>query len=333
MKILVTSMLPQEVLGVLEKEHDIEAHGEIRPMERQNLLQSIDKKEGLLCTITDRIDNKLLDRGAKLRMIANFGVGFDNIDVEAATARGIAVSNTPDVLTDATADLAFALILATARRVVEGDKRTRAGKFRFFAPLNFLGSEVSGKTLGIVGLGRIGKAVARRARGFDLKIIYYSRRKIEPSEEKALGATYRELNTLISEADFVSLHVPLSENTHHLIGREELETMKPSAFLINTSRGPVVDEQALVVALQEGTIAGAGIDVYEEEPLLAPGLTELDNAVLLPHLGSATVETRTRMGLKAAENLLIGLQGERPPNCLNWLEITGLAKKPQRNES
>ena len=318
MKILITSRLPQEVIGILEQGHDVVAYGEVRPMERQNLLHSVGGKEGLLCTITDRIDKELLDRGPQLRMIANFGVGFDNIDVEAATARGIPVSNTPGVLTDATADLTFALILVTARRVVEGDKRTRAGKFRFFAPLNFLGSEVSGKTLGIIGLGRIGKAVARRARGFDMKVFYHSRRRIETAEEEALGATYKDLSTLLARSDFVSLHVPLSEKTHHLIGREELETMKPSAFVINTSRGPVVDEQALVEALQEGKIAGAGLDVYEEEPLLTPGLAILDNAVLLPHLGSATVETRTRMGLKAAENLVAGLKGEKPPNCLNW---------------
>ncbi|MCP4668184.1 MAG: D-glycerate dehydrogenase [Deltaproteobacteria bacterium] len=333
MKILVTSRLSQKVIGILEQGHDIEVHGEDRPMERQKLLDSIGGKEGLLCTITDLIDHELMDRGPQLRMIANFGVGFDNIDVEAATARGIAVSNTPGVLTDATADLAFALLLASARRVVEGDRRTRAGKFRFFAPFHFLGSDVSGKTLGIIGLGRIGKAVARRARGFDMPVFYHNRRRIETAEEEALGATYRDLSTLLAGSDFVSLHVPLSEKTHHLIGREELEKMKPSAFLVNASRGPIVDEQALVEALVEGKIAGAGLDVYEKEPLLTPGLAELDNVVLLPHLGSATVETRTRMGMKAAENLLAGLKGERPPNCLNWHEIRRYAEKAQSTES
>jgi glyoxylate reductase len=244
-------------------------------------------------------------------------VGYDNIDVAAATVRGIPVSNTPGVLTDATADITFALILATARRVVEGDRRTRAGEFRFWAPLHFLGREVSGKTLGIVGLGRIGRAVARRAKGFDMKIVYHSRRRLEVFEEKELGVSYEDFNGLLEQSDFVSLHVPLTDGTHHFIGLRELETMKQSAYLINTSRGPVVDEEALLEVLREGKIGGAGLDVYENEPILTPGLTELKNVVLLPHVGSATIETRTRMGLKAAENLLAGLSGKRPPDCLN----------------
>jgi glyoxylate reductase len=210
------------------------------------------------------------------------------------------------------------LILATARRIVEGDNRTRAGRFRFWSPLHFLGTEVSGKTLGIVGLGRIGRAVAQRARGFDMQILYHNRRKIPPQDEAALGVSFVSLETLLGRSDFVSLHIPLSRETRHLMGKKELEAMKATAYLINTSRGPVVDEKALVEALREGKIAGAGLDVYEAEPLLAPGLKELGNTVLLPHLGSATLETRTNMALKAAENLLAGLGGERPPDCLNW---------------
>ncbi len=317
MKVLVTGRLPGEVMAVIKKAHRVEAHGEDRPMERQRLLDMVGDKEGLLCMITDRIDEEVLDRAPNLKMIANLAVGYDNIDVPAATVRGIPVSNTPGVLTDATADITFALILSTTRRVVEGDRKTRAGEFRFWAPLHFLGREVSGKTLGIIGMGRIGRAVAKRAKGFDMQLLYHSRRRLEVFEEKELGVVYADFNDLLEQSDFVSLHVPLTDKTHHLIGLRELRTMKPSAYLINTSRGPVVDEEALVEVLREGKIGGAGLDVYENEPALTPGLTALSNVVLLPHVGSATIETRTGMGLKAAANLLTGLTGKRPPDCLN----------------
>lgn len=326
MKVLITCNLPQEVRACIEKEHHVQINDEDRPMERNNLLQCVKNKEGLLCTITDQIDRELLDKAPHLRMIANYGVGFNNIDVKAATARGIPVSNTPGVLTDATADITFALILATARRVVEGDKRNREGKFKFWAPLHFLGREVSGKTLGIIGLGRIGKAVVRRARGFEMRVLYHNRHPMEESEEKQLDVQYVDLKRLLTEADFVSLHVPLTDQTHHLIGSHELERMKPSAYLINASRGPVVDEKALVEALKNGKIAGAGLDVYEDEPNLAPGLADLDNVTLLPHVGSATLETRTKMAQLAADNLLTGLRGEIPPNCLNCDAISHRSK-------
>jgi glyoxylate reductase len=250
-------------------------------------------------------------------MIANMGVGYNNIDVGAATRRGIPVSNTPGVLTDATADLAFTLILAVARRVVEGDKRVRTGQFTFWAPFLFLGREVSGKTLGIIGLGRIGQAVAQRARGFNMKILYHNRRRMEPAKEQALQIEYADLDSLLTKADFVSLHIPLMEETRHFMGPRELALMKPTAYLINTSRGPVVDEKALLAALQNKQVAGAGLDVYEQEPTLTPGLTEMDNVVLLPHVGSATLETRIRMATMAARNLIAGLSGERPPNQVN----------------
>jgi glyoxylate reductase len=317
MKVLVTGRLPEEVMAVIKEEHHVQVHGENRPIKRQRLLDLVGDKEGLLCMITDRIDGEVLDGAPNLKMVANLAVGYDNIDVAAATVRGIPVSNTPGVLTDATADITFALILATARRVVEGDRRTRAGEFRFWAPLHFLGREVSGKTLGIIGLGRIGRAVARRAKGFDMQVLYHSRRRLAVFEENASGVSYADFNGLLGQSDFVSLHVPLTDGTHHLIGLRELKTMKPSAYLINTSRGPVVDEAALVEVLREGRIGGAGLDVYENEPVLTPGLTELKNVVLLPHVGSGTIETRTKMGLKAAENLLAGLQGKRPADCLN----------------
>lgn len=318
MKVLVTGILPPEVMALIKKEHEVEANEEDRPIDRQRLLRSIGDKEGLLCMISDAIDAELLDRAPRLRVIANCGVGFNNIDVKATSQRSIIVCNTPGVLTDATADTAFALIMATARRVVEGDKLTRRGEFRFWAPFHFLGREVSGKVLGIIGMGRIGQALAKRAAGFDMKTVYFDACPLDPEREKALGIKLVDMETLITSADFISLHVPLTDETHHLINRQVLNKMKPSAYLINTSRGPVVDETALVEALRMNRISGAGLDVYENEPNLAPGLTDLENVVLLPHAGSATLETRTKMTRLAAENLLAGLRGDRPPNCLNW---------------
>jgi glyoxylate reductase len=280
-------------------------------------LRNVTDKDGLLSMITDQIDSDVFDIAPRLRIVANMGVGYNNIDIRAATRHSILVSNTPGVLTDATADIAFALILAVARRIVEGDKIIREGRFRFWAPFHFLGAEVSAKTLGIIGPGRIGKAVARRAQGFNMRILYNGRRRLAPPEEKAIGAEFVDLKTLLNTSDFVSLHVPYSEETKYLINEKALQAMKPSAFLINTSRGPVVDEKALLAALKAKTIAGAGLDVYEHEPALTPGLTDLEQVVLLPHIGSATLETRTRMAAMAAENLLAGLRNEKPPNLVN----------------
>jgi glyoxylate reductase len=316
-KILLTGRIPDGVTAVLEKDCDVESNKDDRPMERAALLELVQDKEGIISMITDRIDGELMDRAPRLRMIAAMAVGYDNIDIGAATARGIPVSNTPGVLTDATAELAFALVLAAARRVVEMDGLTRRGGFRYWAPMLFLGTEVTGKTLGIIGLGRIGKAVARRARGFNMKVLYHNRERIDAADERELKTEYADLERLLRESDFVSLHVPLTEETKHLIGGRELALMKPTAFLINTSRGPVVDEKALVKVLRERKIGGAGLDVYENEPALTPGLAELDNVTLLPHVGSGTLETRTRMAVLAVENLLAGLRGDVPPNILN----------------
>jgi len=317
MKVLVTGRLPEKELELIKKEHEIETNEHDRPMPREEILKKIEDKEGLLCMLTDLIDRELLDQASRLKMIANYAVGYNNIDLAAATVRGIPVSNTPDVLTEATAELAFALILATARRVTEGDRISREGRFKAWAPLLFLGCEVTGKTLGIIGLGRIGKALAKKAGGFDMKIYYYNRNPLNKADEERMGLKYLGLEELLGRADFISLHVPLTDNTHHLIGREELALMKPSAYLINTSRGSVVDEEALAEALKEKRIAGAGLDVYENEPQINSGLLELENVVLLPHVGSATWETRTKMARVAVENLLAGLRGDRPPNCLN----------------
>jgi glyoxylate reductase len=327
-RILITGRLPGDIMAFLAEKYAMEANMEDRPFDRQKLLQSIRDKDGLISMITDNVDEELLNVSARLKIIAHFGVGYNNIDVKAATLRGILVSNTPGVLTDATAELAFALILAISRRLVACDRITREGHFQYWAPMLFLGREVTGKTLGIIGLGKIGKAVALRAKGFAMRVLYHNPNRIDISEEKTLNAEYVSLKTLLMESDFVSLHVPLTEQTKHLIGTDELSLMKPTAFLINTSRGPVVDEQALLNALRERKIEGAGLDVYEHEPALTPGLTELDNVILLPHVGSGTLETRVRMATMAAENLIAGLNGEVPPNLVNPEALThrGLIK-------
>lgn len=301
--------------------HDVSGHLHDHPIKRRALLDAVADKQGLMCMITDTVDVELLEQAPELRMIANFGVGFNNIDVAAASERGIMVSNTPGVLTDATADLAMALIMAVGRRIVEADGHTRAGRFRFWAPFYFLGHEISGKTLGIMGLGRIGQAVARRAAGFDMKLIYHNPRPVAEQMAQQLGVRHVEKDALLKEADFISLHMPLTPETRHIIGARELALMKSTAFLINTARGPVVDEAALVEALQQGRIAGAGLDVYENEPRLTPGLMELSNVVLLPHVGSATSETRRRMANLAVDNLLAGLAGQTPPNCINAQQL------------
>ena len=316
-RILVTGHLPEVIMAELEKSFQVDANIEDKPCKRQRLLHSIKDKDGLISMITDNVDEEVLNSASRLKMIAHFGVGYNNIDIKAATARGIAVSNTPGVLTDATAELAFALILAVARRLVECDRATREGRFLYWAPMLFLGREVTGKTLGIIGLGEIGKAVARRAKGFKMRILYNNRSRIDASEEKELDAEYADLQKLLTESDFISLHVPLTGETRHLIGKKEFSLMKPAAYLINTSRGPVVDEQALLEALRNRRIGGAGLDVYENEPALMPGLTELSNVVLLPHIGSGTLETRIKMASMAAENLIAGLSNKVPPNLVN----------------
>ena len=325
MKVLVTGKLLEPILARVRAEHEMVVNDAERPMERDALLDQVGDKQGLLCMISDRIDAELMDRAPNLTMIANYGVGYDHIDIPAATARGIMISNTPGVLTDTTADLAFALILAVARRVVEGDATTRSGQFRQWTPFHFLGTDVTGKTLGIIGLGQIGAEVARRGRAFRMPILYHNRRRVSAELEGELNATLVDREALLSRSDFISLHVSLNDQSRGLIGRAELALMKPTAFLINVSRGPVVDELALVEALRDGTIAGAGLDVYEREPALAPGLAELRNVVLLPHVGSATIEARTRMANLAVDNLLLGLAGSIPPNCLNCADL-GRAK-------
>jgi len=316
-KVYVTRRLPQPAIDMLEERFDVEIYPEDRAIPREVLMEKVKGIDALLPLLTDKVDAEVMDAaGENLKIIANYAVGYDNIDVDAATKRKIAVTNTPGVLTETTADMAWALMFAVARRVVEADKFTRAGKFKGWGPMMFLGGDVYGKTLGVVGVGRIGSAVAKRAKGFNMRVLYTDVVRNEEIE-KEVGAKKVELDELLRESDFVTLHVPLMPSTRYLIGERELKLMKKTAYLINTSRGPVVEERALVEALRKGEIAGAGLDVYENEPELSPGLAELDNVVLTPHIASASVETRTRMATLAAENIIAFFEGKRPPTIVN----------------
>jgi len=267
--------------------------------------------------LTDPIDGEIMDALPTVKIFANYAVGFNNIDVEAATKRKVAITNTPGVLTDTTADFAWTLLMAAGRRLVEADKYCRAGKYEGWGPMLFLGHDIHHKTLGIVGMGRIGQAVARRAHGFEMKILYTDEFRLPPEKEQELRATFVSLEQLLKESDFVSLHVPLMASTKHLIGKKQLEMMKKTAVLVNTSRGPVVDERALVEALKNQTIFAAGLDVYEEEPRLAPGLADLDNVTIPPHIASASIDTRAKMATMAASNIIAFFKGEKPPNIVN----------------
>ena len=315
-RVFITQPIPEPgptmIRGVAS---EVIASTEDRILSPDELRQGVAGCDAVLCLLTDAIDASVLEAAKGCRVFSNMAVGYNNIDVAAATRLGILVTNTPGILTEATADLAFTLILGVARRVAEGDVEMRAGRFPGWGPFYMLGGDVTGKTLGLVGPGRIATAVAERARGFRMPLLYHGRR---PSPElDALGAKQVPLKSLLAESDFVSLHVPLTAETRHLINGEALALMKPTAYLINTSRGPVVDEQALVAALKKGTIAGAGLDVYEREPLMAEGLADCHNALLLPHLGSATFATRAAMSRIAAENLIAVLQGKVPSHPVN----------------
>lgn len=315
-KVFVTRSLPQESIDMLKQECKLEVNPHDRTLTRAELEEGIKGVDGMISLLTDNIDAELLDLNPDLQVIANYAVGYDNIDVEACTERGICVSNTPGVLTETTADLTWTLLMAVARRVVEADKYTRAGKYESWGPMLMLGSDVYGKKLGIIGLGRIGKAVAKRAAGFDMEVSYYSRSR-EKEFEAEYGVELKDIEDLLAESDFISIHTPLTSETEKMIGEKEFSQMKNSAYIINTSRGAVIDEKALLHALREGKIAGAGIDVYEDEPKLTPGLDRQDNLVMLPHIGSASVETRTKMAIMAAENILAGVKNEKMPNIVN----------------
>jgi len=324
MKVFVTRSIPEAGLALLRKEADVDVWPgpEDEAPSKEEILHRIKTADVLLCLLTEEIDRAIMEANPKLLGIANHAVGYNNIDIKVATELGLPVTNTPGVLTDTTADLAWTLIMAVARNIVQGHQYVKEGRFRIWEPKLLLGMDVSPggsgkrKTLGIVGFGRIGQAVFKRSKGFDMRVLAY-----DPFQKEAIerteGVEYRELRDLLRESDFITLHTSLSEKTHHLMGEREFSMMKPTAYLINTSRGPIVDERALVKALRERRIAGAGLDVYENEPDLAPGLTENENVVLLPHLGSASRETRDKMATMAAANSLAMLKKERAPNTVN----------------
>lgn len=316
-RIVVTRVLPGRALERLSAAGDMLLHEEDRAPTRRELLAYVREADALLCLITERIDDEVFDAAPRLRIVSNYAVGVNNIDIAAATRRGILVTNTPNVLTETTADFTWALILAVCRRLGEGERLVRSGEWTGWSPMQLLGSDVYGKTLGIIGFGRIGQAVARRALAFDMQVLYVEDGDV-PVDPALAGRVRRvDFDTAVREADVISLHTPLTAQTRHLVGEDVLRRMKPTSVLVNTSRGPVVDEAALVRALREGWIAAAGLDVYEREPEMSPGLAECRNAVLAPHLGSATVKTRAAMARLCAENVLAALDGELPPTCLN----------------
>ena len=309
-KVLVTREIPDAGLRLLG-DLDVTMLSE-KPPGRDELLAGVQGAAGILSTVTEKIDAGVMDAaGDALRVIANMAVGFDNIDLDAARERGVVVTNTPEVLSETTADTAFMLLMAAARRLGEGERLVRSGRWDAWGPKQLVGPDVWRKKLGIVGFGRIGQALARRASGFDMQVAYHDMRRNEEAERE-LGARYMELDELLETCDFVSIHAPLTRETRHLIGEEELGKMKATCVLVNTSRGPVVDEAALAEALAARRIFAAGLDVYEEEPEVHPGLLGLENVVLAPHIGSASIETRDRMAVLAAENLVAVLKGEEP---------------------
>lgn len=317
-KVFVTRRIPQAGLDLLEKEFDVTVNPDNRVLTKEEVIKGVKEADALLCLLTDEIDAEVMDANKNLKIIANYAVGYNNIDVGEATKRKIPVTNTPGVLTETTADLTWALLLSIARRTPEGDKFTKEGKFKGWDPMLLLGSDVYKKTLGIIGFGRIGYAVAKRAIGFDMKVLYYDVARAKPEIEKeAGGVEFTSIENILRNSDFISVHTVLSKETTHLIGEKEFSLMKKTAYLINAARGPIIDEKALVKALKEGKIAGAALDVYEDEPELALGLSKLDNVVLLPHLGSATIETRAKMATMAASNVVARLHGQTPPNLIN----------------
>ncbi len=319
-KVYITRMIPQEGINLLSSVADVTINPDDAPLSRDALLNEMKNGhyDGVLGVLTDRIDGEFFDSCKGLKGYANYAVGYDNIDVPEAVRRGIPVSNTPDVLTDATAECAWALLFATARRVVETDRVMRSGSWTGWGPLQFIGGDVKGKTLGIVGAGRIGTEMALMSKGFKMKVLYTSssdrRNAVLDAELEAELVSFEEL---LRESDFVSIHCPLTPGTRHLFDAKAFALMKKTAYIINTGRGPVIKEEDLVEALKNGEIAGAGLDVFENEPAMAPNLAELDNAVVVPHIGSATHSSRNNMALLAARNLMAMLEGEKPETCLN----------------
>ena len=316
-RILVTREVFDETLGFLAQHCEVESNQQDAAFDPETLARKLADKDGVVCSLTDRVDAKLIERCPRLKVVANIAVGYNNIDLAACTARGVMATNTPGVLNDSTADLAWTLMLGAARRITELERRVRAGEWTGWRLKQWLGVDVHHATLGIFGMGRIGQAIAKRASGFEMKVLYHNRKRAAPDVEQRLNATHVTREELLRQSDFVVLQVPYSPETHHMIGEAELKLMKPTAILINSTRGGVVDDAALVAALKSGTIRAAGLDVFENEPKLHPALLELDNVVLAPHVGSSTEATRRAMAMTAAQNLVAALAGSTPPNLLN----------------
>ena len=308
--VTVTNIFPQVALDKLSSECDLKINR--TSLTKEELKQKVSGSDAVISYLTDRIDQDIIDRGTKLKIIANYGAGFNNIDVAYASERGIWVTNTPNVLHETTADLTWAMILGAARRIVSADRYTREGKFQGWGAKLFLGGDVYEKTLGIIGLGEIGRSVARRALGFNMRTLYHQRNSLPKEEEKKLNVEYATFEKILRESDFLTLHVPLTEETEYMVGNDEIALMKKTAYLIHTSRGKVIDDYALVAALREDRLAGAALDVYEDEPELTEGMRELDNLMILPHIGSASFETRDKMALLVADNILDALEGKTP---------------------
>lgn len=325
-RVYVSRKIPDQAMAILHEVADVTSWDrEDLVVPRDVLLRAVAEVDGILSLLTDRIDAELMDAAPRLRVVSNFAVGFDNIDVPAATKRGIVVTNTPEVLTETVADFALCLILAAARRLVEADNYTRAGKWKTWEPMLLAGQDIYRATLGLVGLGRIGSAVARRAKGFEMRVLYYDVVRREDLE-RSLGIEFCAFEEVLRTADVISVHVPLMESTRHLIGRQQFQLMKKTAVFVNTSRGPIVDQKALTEALQNRQIFAAGIDVFEQEPVPPDDpLLTLDNVVVAPHIASASVPTRIRMATLAAENLVAVLQGKTPPNPVNPEVLKGKA--------
>lgn len=316
-KVYVTRRLHNDVMDLLAAKTELSFNQEERPLTTDEIIAGARDCEGLLPMGSDCIPRAVVEGCPKLRVVANCGGGVEKIDIETATTRGVVVTNTPGTMANAAADLAFGLLISAARHFTAGDRLVRSGKWQVLGPSDFAGIELCEATLGLIGFGNIGKAMARRAKGFDLRTIYWNRTRMSPADEAVHGVEYRDRETLLREADFVSLHVSYKPETHHLINKVALAGMKPTGIIINTSRGAVVDEKALAEALHNGTIGGAGLDVFEREPRVEPELLTAPNCTFLPHIGSATVTTRRRMAMMSAENLLAVLEGRTPPNCVN----------------
>ena len=308
--VTVTNIFPQVALDKLSSECDLKINR--TSLTKEEIKQQVSGSDAVISYLTDRIDQDIIDRGTKLKIIANYGAGFNNIDVTYASERGIWVTNTPNVLHETTADLTWAMILGAARRIIPADRYTRESKFQGWGAQLFLGGDVYEKTLGIIGLGEIGRSVARRALGFNMRTLYHQRNRLPKEEEKKLNVEYATFEKILRESDFLTLHVPLTEETEYMIGNDEIALMKKTAYLIHTARGKVIDDYALVAALREGRLAGAALDVYEDEPELTEGMRELDNLMILPHIGSASFETRDKMALLVADNILDALEGKTP---------------------